>query len=107
VGKIRLPLSPWERALVVLIRLFCIRFVHRWGRFSGEDLKDLPRWRRAFVVAENHPDWGAAYAAAAGASPLAVALIRRHQEKAPENPGSNDSREDLLLGILQTVDDRS
>lgn len=107
VGKIRLPLSPLERALIVLVRRFCKRCVQRWGRYSEEELKDLPRWRRAFVVAENHPEWGAAYAAAAGVSPLAVALIRRHQERVPDNPGSEDTHEDLLLRILQAVDDSS
>lgn len=107
VGKIRLPLSLWERALVVLIRKFCGRCIHRWGRLSEGGLENLPRWRRAFVVAENHPDWGAAYATETGASPLAVALIRRHQEKVLEHPGSDDAREDSLLKILQTLDDSS
>lgn len=107
VGKIRLPLSPWERALVVLLREVCDRCIQQWGKLSGEELATVPRWRRPFLLAENHPKWGAELAAAADASPLAVALIRRHQEKLSEKPGCNDTPEDTFLRLLQAVDDSS
>jgi hypothetical protein len=42
--------------------------------------------------------------AAAGGSPLAVELIRRHQEILP---GAPESEADRLLLALQAVDDRS
>jgi hypothetical protein len=65
-------------------------------------------WRKAFVVAAQHPKWGAEMAAAAGTLPLAVALIRRHQDK-PNTIEQQEinSREKLLLRILQSVDDSS
>lgn len=107
IGKIRLPLRPWERVLIVLVQGLCPQCVHRWGALSGDDIGAAPAWRRAFILAENHPRWGAEYAAASGASPLTVALIRRHQERLPIDPGPDESREDMLLRHLQTVDDNS
>jgi hypothetical protein len=55
-------------------------------------------------VAEQHPQWGAELAAQTGASPLTVALIRRHQEPFTSQPAS---MEEQLLGQLQTADDHS
>ncbi|HEX7973252.1 MAG TPA: HD domain-containing protein, partial [Anaerolineales bacterium] len=73
VGKCLYPLSLWDRVLAVLAKgLFPAR-ARDWGWAE-------PRgWRRAFVVAEQHPRWGAALAAQAGCTPLTVNLIRRHQ----------------------------
>lgn len=110
VGKSLHPLRLWERALIVLGKAFFPRLAHRWGQAA-------PRgWRRAFVVAEHHPAWGAEMAARAGASPLTAALIRRHQESPaaveasverlapPTQTGSLESR---LLYSLQLLDDES
>lgn len=98
VGKIRFPLRLWERVLIVLVRALFPGKAKQWGQ--GE-----PRgWRRPFVVAEQHPAWGAEMAQAAGAPPLAVNLIRRHQDVMPE-----EARvlEDRLLRMLQAVDNAS
>lgn len=104
VGKGRYPLRLWERVLIVLARVFVPERVKAWG--SGE-----PRgWKRAFVVAERHPAWGAELAAAAGASPLAVSIIRRHQEPllpAAVGRGEGPSLEDRLLHRLQLLDNES
>jgi hypothetical protein len=61
-------------------------------------------WRRAFIIAEQHPAWGAALAAEAGASPRLVTLIRLHQEVPPMEADPETRR---LLSKLQAVDDNN
>ena len=97
VGKSRFPLHLWERVLVVLGHTLAPSWVERWG--EGEPYG----WRRPFVVAVKHPIWGAELASEAGASPLAVSLIRRHQ--APSHKA--DPLEDGLLEILQRADNKN
>ncbi|KAF0109340.1 MAG: hypothetical protein FD146_384 [Anaerolineaceae bacterium] len=92
-GKVLAPLSPLDRALVVLARHFLPEAARRWG--SG----DPCGLRRPFVTAAQHPAWGADLAAAAGASPRACGLIRRHQDV----PAADDA----LLAALQEVDDKN
>jgi putative nucleotidyltransferase with HDIG domain len=95
VGKSCHPLRIWERVLIVTVQALLPERARHWGR--GEP----SGWRRAFVVAEKHPEWGAEMAASAGASPAAVELIRRHQE--PAAAPSADRLERLLFR-LQSVD---
>ena len=95
VGKNCYPLRIWERVLIVLARAFAPTLVGRWG--AGE----ASGWRRVFVVAWQHPSWGAQMAADAGASPLTVALIRRHQDVLLK--GSDDF-EDRMLRLLHSAD---
>jgi hypothetical protein len=107
VGKSRFPLRLWERVAIVLAKSFCPGCSQRWGETSqGGEERVAKGWRRAFIVCTGHPTWGAEMAAAAGASPLAVALIRRHQEELPP-AGRANSLEDRLLRKLQAVDDES
>jgi hypothetical protein len=96
VGKSRYRLRVWERVLIVLGRAFFPARVQRWGQIP------LSWCNRAFVVAEHHPDWGAALALEAGCSPLAVDLIRYHQAESP--PQSASPRERRLLLLLQQAD---
>ncbi len=96
VGKILHPLSPIERAMIVLGQRFFPRQVSDWGKGEPRGL------RRPFVVAEFHPAWGAELAARTGAPELTVYLIRRHQDARPEKP---HSLEDRLLCALQNADD--
>jgi hypothetical protein len=99
VGKTRSPLRLWERVLIVItINLFPKR-VKSWGQSSYHG------WRRPFIVAEQHPAWGAEMAAEAGASLLTVALIQRHQDPALQRLAQ--SREDILLQRLQHLDNES
>ena len=77
VGKVRCPLTVWERALIVLANRFFPTRIKAWGQGRARG------WRRPFVVAEQHPYWGAQMAAECGVSPLAVNLIWRHQEPPP------------------------
>lgn len=93
VGKILYPLSPIERAIIVLGQRIFPRQVSAWGK--GE-----PRgFRRPFVVAERHAEWGAELAARAGAPELTINLIRRHQDFA--------AKDDPLLLALQAADDEN
>ena len=95
VGKSCHPLRLWERVEVVLGKAFFPAAVKGWGTGSPSG------WKRAFVVAEQHPAWGADLAQQAGATPLAVALIRRHQE----NLAKPVSSEDEWLALLQRFDE--
>ena len=95
VGKALHPPRLHERVLAVLgARFFPFRAA-LWGQGP-------PRgWRRAFVIARQHPRWGAELAAARGASALLCELIRRHQEPPPANA---DTLADRLLLRLQEAD---
>jgi exopolyphosphatase/pppGpp-phosphohydrolase len=106
VGKSCFPLSIWDRVLIVLAKAIFPNRIREWGRLPEANSFSSPGvqmrgWRRAFVIAEQHPRWGAEMAAAAGASPLAVSLIRRHQEASRQ---SVQSLEDRLLCRLQAAD---
>ncbi len=107
IGKIRCPLRNSERVIVVLGRAFFPDKVKRWGkeeREIGEESSDfgrLPWLKRPFIVAEQHPDWGASLAAEAGVSSLSAELIRNHQNFSVENPVTI---EEQLLRRLQKAD---
>lgn len=107
VGKVRAPLRLWERVLVVIVNAFCPQCVQKWGSIPDGDTLNGLGWRRAFVVAEQHPLWGADLVSQTGASALVVSLIARHQEKIPPAQDSGDSMEDALLRKLQMVDDNN
>lgn len=97
VGKARYPLWLWERVLIVIGKKLFPETATRWG------LSEPRGWKRPFVIAAQHPAWGAEMAAGQGASPRAVALIRRHQDHVPHP----NTEEDRLLAILQAVDDEN
>ena len=95
VGKSLHPLRAWERSLVVVTNRILPNQVLKWGQ-------DEPYgWRKPFVVALQHPEWGAALVQQEGGSETLVTLIRYHQEHAPPNIGK-DVQE--LLERLQTAD---
>ncbi|MBN1669290.1 MAG: HD domain-containing protein [Anaerolineales bacterium] len=95
VGKSRVPLQIWERVLIVLLRRFVPQRARAWGQ-------GVPAgWRRALVVAEQHPAWGAELAAQVGCSQLTVELIRRHQQPTPTGLSPAQAR---LLARLQVAD---
>ncbi len=98
VGKSRVPLRLWERVVVVLAEVLLPGASAHWGR-------GRPRgWRRPFVVALQHPRWGAEMLAAAGASPLLQELVCRHQEPLDGPP---DDPTEVLLRKLQQADSRN
>jgi hypothetical protein len=110
VGKCLFPLRLWERSAIVLGDALAPKRAERWGEQpsggwpppGGSSLVLL--LKKPFVVAYNHPEWGARLVEQAGGSPLTAALIRRHQ-KTPL-PGSNH-REDILLAKLRTFDNKN
>lgn len=113
VGKSRFQLSLWERVVVVLGKALAPSLTRRWGCelpvdliFSQNELQ-VPGWRRPFVIAYQHPVWGAELVAKTGASPLTVALIKNHQESVDVSTQASSSVEARLLLSLRTVDDES
>ncbi len=98
VGKTKISAPLWARSLAVLGGKFAPRRAAAWSR------EEQSGWRRAFVIKEQHPAWGAAMVAEAGSDPLTVNLICRHQETPPK-PALN--REDGLLLLLQEADSRN
>lgn len=79
-GKSEHPLRFWERPLPVL-------FDHFFPEHQSQSKHKSPHgWRRALVIAEHHPRWGARLAARAGASDLTVWLIQNHQQPDPQDP---------------------
>lgn len=101
IGKILHPLTIWQRIEIVLANRLVPDAVKRWGNAPPTG------WRKPFVVAAQHPAWGAELAQKAGASPLVVSLIRRHQQTFPAEGGDPLSEEDFLLTRLKTFDDES
>lgn len=96
IGKILSPLSIWERVLIVLSQHFFPGAAKHWSAGKPIGL------RHPFVVAENHPAWGASLAAQTGASAQALSLISRHHEALAVLPASHT---DQLLAALQHADD--
>lgn len=94
-GKCLYPLHIWDRVLVVLGEWFFPDRVDHWGSGSPDG------WKRAFVVAKMHPNWGSELAAQAGSSATTVELIRRHQLRG-EQPSATIV--DHLLHELQAAD---
>ena len=92
VGKSVAPPRLWERVVVVLGEHFFPTWAERWAQGEPQG------WRRSFVVRHMHPQWGADIVRQAGASPKAVALIRRHHERAA-------AEDDVLLRALQAIDE--
>lgn len=101
IGKILHPLTIWQRIEIVLANQIAPDAVRRWGKSSPNG------WRKPFVVSAQHPAWGAELAQKAGASPLVVSLIRRHQQETQVMSSEPLSEEDFLLARLQTYDDES
>ncbi len=97
IGKIRCPLSAWDRTLIVVGGGLFPERAEAWGRGS------LESWRRPFVARAQHPAWGAEMAAEAGVRPAVVEIIRRHQDEID----GDESEEDRLLIALQWADDRN
>ena len=101
IGKVNQPLRLYERVMVVLGKALFPDRSKIWGNVSIGSLSHLGGWKRPFIVAEQHPKWGAEMAEEAGTSPLAVTLIRHHQDHSSSN---HDTLEETLLRDLQVVD---
>lgn len=97
IGKVRCPLSVWDRTVIVVGGAMFPGRIERWGQGS------INSWRRPFVALERHPEWGAQMAEAAGSRPAVVDLIRRHQDK----PDLFHNERFQLLAQLQWADDQN
>lgn len=80
VGKSLLPLRLFDRVAIVLGQALLPMQARAWG--AG----DPAGWRRGFVVACRHAEWGATMVADAGGSPRLVALVRTHQSGSLADP---------------------
>jgi len=104
VGKIQYPLQLWERVWVVLAHTLMPGWVKKWGSQPIQAGQPFPAWRKALMVAEQHPRQGAELAAQAGSTSMVVALILRHHET---RTNQAQGLEDLLLRKLQVVDNET
>jgi putative nucleotidyltransferase with HDIG domain len=98
VGKIRAPVSVWERSLAVLLVKGMPDRVERFSEGSPNG------WRKAIVVKAQHPLWGAEMAREAGCTVLTVSLIKRHHECVADQ---EDTEEAQFLRALQGADNYS
>lgn len=96
IGKTRYPLYLWQRVLIVMAKAIWPDRVQAYGKNKPQG------WQLPFVVAAQHPIWGAELALEAGVSPLAGNLIRKHQETI--SLGKN--LESRLLTALRNADKR-
>lgn len=101
VGKIKYPLKLWQRVEIVVLKRIAPETVKAWGQSISSG------WRQPFVVAAQHPGWGAEMAEKAGASPLSVLLIKKHQDHLVSHDKSLSDSQYHFLKLLQTYDDES
>lgn len=92
IGKIRFPLSAWDRTVIVIGQTLLPDRVTAWGRGPAAG------WRRPFVIRAQHPAWGAEMAAVAGSRPRVIDLIRCHADPPGDDP---------LIRALQWADDQN
>jgi hypothetical protein len=107
-GKVCQPLRLWERAWIVIAMAFFPGLARKWGAVS-QDSMPVSFFSRPFIVAEQHPAWGAELALKAGVSSRCADLIRAHQSQengTSADPGS-PAAQDRLLRLLKSVDDES
>jgi hypothetical protein len=94
-GKAAARLSAVHRSIIVLLAHFAPTLLARLSQGEPE------WWNRPFVIHTQHSVIGARWAEEAGCSPLAIALIQRHEEE----PADRSTEEDRLLAALQAADD--
>ncbi len=98
VGKAAFPLQLWERVFIVLVQWMLPERLDAWGQGEARG------WRKALVVARNHPIWGADMIQQAGGKQRVQDLVRRHQD--PPGPEMDQTQRSLLLA-LQEADNRN
>ena len=95
VGKSRVNMTVIDRTIVVLGQILAKKQAAQWGTLP---LETAARWQRPFVVREQHPQWSAEMAQQAGSSPMAIALMRYHQDPLETVP-SQDPLPELLIQL--------
>lgn len=104
IGKLRYRLNPFERAMIVIGQAVMPAQAKSWGSIPPGGRDHLPGWRKAFILAEHHAEWGAEMARLVGASPLTVELIRLHHSPPLIDP---EIEEYCLQKTLWLVDNES
>ena len=104
VGKVAatdagLEITLWWRGPLVLLESFAPNLLNHLASPDPQT-----HWRYLFYVHQEHPQIGAAWAAAAGCSPLTCWLIAHHQDRRIADPQSEKER---LLARLQWADSRN
>lgn len=98
VGKSMVPPNVLERVFIVLANQIMPRQVFIWGQAE-------PRgWKRASVIARQHPGWGADLVAENDGSELTVRLIRHHQADLDPQHGEDFNRK---LSLLRAADNQN
>ncbi|RME98050.1 MAG: hypothetical protein D6768_18265 [Chloroflexi bacterium] len=100
-----------HRVLIVLLEAFWPAALARLSRFHPTPkshtqnpesaIRQIPWWRRPFVVHAEHPQIGATWAEQVQCDPLAVQLIRQHQTALPDELHTGPQK---LLAALQWAD---
>jgi len=90
----------WHRVALVLLQALWPALP---ARRAAEPAPARADWRFPMWTYLHHPERGAELATGAGCDPLAVMLIRRHQE--PPTAHAGDPSRDGLLAALQAADD--
>jgi putative nucleotidyltransferase with HDIG domain len=104
IGKLRYRLHPLERTIIVLAEAIMPRKAHQWGNLPPDGWNEVPAWRRAFVVAEQHAEWGAQLAHQADVTSMTETLIREHHNPHLSSAGSAETS---LQHKLWVVDNES
>ena len=104
VGKLRYRMSSLERVMVVILTALMPQQARRYGEFPSAGWDGLPGWRKAFIVAQHHAEWGAEMAQNSGVSHLTENLIRAHHHPLLQNA---DTIETSLLHKLWLVDNEN
>jgi hypothetical protein len=104
VGKLRYRLKPLGRVMVVLVKTVMPEQARRWGALPPNGCDGLLAWRKVFIVAEHHSEWGAEMTRQAGVSPLTENLIRFHDRPHRQDA---DAEESSLLDKLRLFDNES
>lgn len=96
-GKIRYPMAIWQKTLAVLVRAGSNTLYRQWSTGNPQN-----PFKRACVVAEQHPRWSGELVTETGASERALWLIIHHADaltRWTSHPYSN------LLKRLKDADD--
>ncbi len=97
VGKVRYPLTVWQKTLAVLVKAAVPGVYSHWSRSNPTNPLQRP-----FVVYERHPAWGAEMLRQAGGSETACWLVEHHADPLKK---WESHRHALLLKRLQQADD--
>ena len=100
IGKIKSGrLSIVDRSIAVAVKAILPKLSQAWGQGT---LDTSFRFQKPSIVRAQHAEWGAEMMQKIDSDPLAVSLVRRHQNQLVEIA----SKEDELLAVLQIADDR-